>query len=180
MFPRPALAALLLAAACATPETALRDGQSPVPLVRQAIDAGLADAVFARAVAVLTRRGYDFVTCDLSRGAVRTERGEQDVPCMAVSCLSRQVVTVKLGWRSVRLAVVREVYDGALRAWVPARDPAAMSAVEREEAQILGDLLAADLEGARPAEAGEPAGPCAQAARCGPDQCSGMLHLAAK
>ena len=180
MDPRPAAAALLLASACAAPDAAFRPDRAPVPVVRQAIDAGQADAIFGRAVQLLEQHGYEFVTCDLARGALRTERVEKDAPCIATSCLARQVVTVKLGWRSVRLAVVREVFDGSYRSWMPADDPASLEGVAREEERLLRELLAADLEGARSAGPGEPSGPCQQAARCGPGQCSVMLNLVGK
>jgi hypothetical protein len=174
MTPRPVVAALLLASACSGSRAGLRPG--PAPPVRQAIDAGQADAVFGRAVRALERRGYDFLTCDLDRGAMRTARIEKDVPCGATSCLARQVVTVKLGWRAVRVAVVREVFDGGYRAWIPAADPTSLEDVLREEANLLRDLLAADLEGARPPGPGEPGGPCQRAGPCGPGQCSVMLQ----
>jgi hypothetical protein len=170
---RPLVAALVLASACSGTRGGLRSGQGP--LARQAIDPGQADAVFTRAVRALERRGYDFLTCDLDRGAMRTARIEKDVPCGETSCLARQVVTVKLGWRSVRLAVVREVFDGGYRAWIPAADPTSVEDVSREEEVLLRELLAADLEGARPPGPGAPGGPCQQAGPCGPGQCSVML-----
>lgn len=176
MAPRWTLLAPLLASACAAPAAPSRAGLSPAPPAREAFDAGQADAVFGRAVRALERRGYELVTCDLERGALRTDRVEFDAPCGATSCLARQVVTVKLGWRSVRLAVVRQVYDGGHHAWIPAEDPASLEAVALEEAVLLRQLLGADLEGARPAAPGEPPGPCRRAAPCGPGQCSVMLQ----
>jgi len=176
MWTRWAVLAPLLACACAAPSRLTRTGPAPVPLVRQAIDPGQADAVFGRAVRVLERRGYAFLLCDPERGAMDTERLEKDAPCGATSCLARQIVTVKLGWRSVRLAVVRQVFDGGFRAWIPAEDQVSRSAVAQEEEALLRDLLEADLEGARPAAAAEPGGPCQRAARCQAGQCSVALQ----
>jgi hypothetical protein len=174
------LPALLVATSCAPPSTLPPAGAAGLPVVRSALDAGQADAVFERAARVLRRRGYELVTCDLDRGVLRTERTELDAPCRVTTCLARQFVTVKLGWRSVRLAVVREVWDSAYRSWIPAEDPAALEAVGREEGALLRDLLAADLEGARASAVGVAGGVCRLAEPCGQGQCSTMVHLIAR
>jgi hypothetical protein len=171
---------LLLAASCAASASFPRAGPSPVPLVREAIPAGEAETVFDRALRALDRRGYELVTCDVGRGALRTERVEFNADCNASSCLTRQLVTVKLGWRSVRVAVVREVFDGGTRSWVRATDPASLAEVSRQEDALLRELMAADLEGARlpgPDEAGVS---CRRASSCGPGQCSVMLDQVGK
>lgn len=176
MIPRWLLPALLAATACAPPSRLQAAGAVQRPVVRAGVDPGQADAVFERAARVLRRRGYELVTCDLERGLLRTERAELDAPCFGTTCLARQFVTVKLGWRSVRLAVVREVFDAGPRGWTPATDRASVAAVDREEAALLQALLAADLEGARASDVGEDGGPCRQAASCGPGQCSTMVQ----
>jgi hypothetical protein len=182
MPPPPARAPLLLLAlawtACAAGPAAGPVGPQARP-ARQALDPGEADAVFGRAARTLERLGYDLVTCDLERGALRTERLEKDAPCRATSCLARQVVIVKLGWRSVRLSVSREVFDGGVRSFIPAEDGTSREAVAAEEDRLLREILAADLEGARAAP-GREGGPCRQALPCRAGQCSVMLDPAAR
>jgi hypothetical protein len=114
--------------------------------VRGPVAPGQADAVFGRAIEVLGERGYQFTECDDELSLLRTERAEQDAPCYGMTCLVRQKVVLKVGWRSLSLVVRREVFDSAVRSWVEAYDQASQLDVEREEREILREMASADLE----------------------------------
>jgi hypothetical protein len=168
---RPALVALVLAGAgCA--HSLPPPGPAPLPVVRQPIEMGTSGAVFARAAVVLRRRGYEIVTCDPALGFLRTSRGEADVPCWGMTCLARQWVAVKLGVHSVRIAVVREVFDSALRSWVRAVEPVAEAAVALEETELMQALLEADLEGGQRPSEEIVATLCGESPACDLGQCS--------
>jgi hypothetical protein len=141
---RPWLLTLAMAAAC-TPRVGIVGKVGAVPEARSAVLPGQADAVFARAVSALRARQYQFTECDDARSQLRTERTELDAGCFSSTCLARQVVTVKVGWRRVSLAVQREVWDAAGRSWIPATDAGSRADVEREERELVEELLHADL-----------------------------------
>ena len=51
-----------------------------------------------------------------------------------------------VGWRTVKLAIRREVWDASLRDWVLARDPASVSDVEREANALVRELKLSDFD----------------------------------
>jgi len=114
---------------------------------RGEIAPGQADVVFERAVEVLEAHGYLFTERDDQRSLLRTERAEQDAPCYGTTCLVRQTVAVKVGWRSLSMVVRRQVFDSGLRSWVDAQDPASQRDVEREERALLREMVTVDLDG---------------------------------
>jgi hypothetical protein len=168
-FPHLVLACLALG--CAPRALLVDHPVDPVPLAREQVRPGLSDVVWFRAIHLLTGRGYGLDACDEGRTALRTSRTELDAPCGATTCLARQYVTVKVGWRAVRLSVRREVWDPTYRDWVPLLDPRSVADAVRVERALLAELMAqADLWTAAPIRAAEDS-PCPRPAPCQPGQC---------
>jgi hypothetical protein len=95
--------------------TAGRNAGVPVARARFAPEEG--DAVFRRAVRAAARAGSRRHTCDADRRRIETARLELDAPCGPTTCLARETVEVALGYRTARVKVAREVYDGAAKTW---------------------------------------------------------------
>lgn len=112
------------------------------------------DAVFQRAVRVAALEGYRLSSCDADRRQIQTARYERDAPCGPTTCLARETLEVKLGYRMARVTVAREVYDGAVRTW---RSDDGAGSAETARA-LLGRIVSGT--GAIPA-----ANPCDAAAR---------------
>jgi len=119
MSRRAALAALPVALlACATSRIPPLAPEPPAaPPARAEFLPPDGEAVFQQAVRAMVRDGYPLKLCDAGRLRIRTSRVELDAPCGATTCLARQTVEVKLGYRVARVSVAREVYDGAERRW---------------------------------------------------------------
>jgi hypothetical protein len=171
------LALATLLGACAPRIALVPHPDDPVPLAREPVGEGLAEVVWARAVRLLTARGYQFDACDDGLSALRTARVEVEAPCGATTCLARQYVTIKVGWRAVRLAVRREVWDASWRDWVPLTDPRSQADVIRLERELLGELMsqANRWAGRPPWSVGQPR--CPQPWPCEPGQCD-LIGLA--
>lgn len=130
------LAALLLltcTAGCAQRLPATRS-----PGARASFEPSRGGAVLASAVSVLEEQGYAVESCDGDLAAVATTAIELDAPCGGTTCLARQVVRVKLGYRAARVTVRREVWDYTAKAWVEIRD----ADVRVVEDALLARLLA--------------------------------------
>lgn len=110
-------------------------------------------AVFEQAVRAVVRDGYAMRLCDARRLRVRTSPVELEAPCGATTCLARQSVEVKMGYRAAVVWVAREVYDGAERRWRP----------DREGSEGAARELVARIVGAP--RLAPPRNPCAPAAR---------------
>jgi len=108
--------------------------------VLQGFVPGNADVVFARAIHALEARHFELETCDADRGAIRTAVVEHDAACGTSTCLARETVTVKVGWRAVRVEVARVVFDGATRGWTEGGDDAVVRAALRD-AQALAETV---------------------------------------
>jgi hypothetical protein len=146
-----ALAALAVAlvAGCA-PRHALGRAPAasrPAPagvVARRAFAPGTADLVFARAVQALEARGHGLDTCDAGHSVAVTTVVELETPCGASTCLARQAVALKVGWRELRVEVRRSIFDGATRSWVDGGDAVAVAAA-RAEAEALARELTAEV-----------------------------------
>jgi hypothetical protein len=125
-----AIAPLVLIA-CAGPARLSAPG-----VARAGFESWRGDAVFARAVGSVSAAGYRIRTCDAQLGLLETGTVEFDAPCGGTTCLARQSVKVKLGFRAARVTVERAVYDGASRRWVP--DEAATD----EAHELVQDIIA--------------------------------------
>lgn len=126
------LAALALCA-CSTPRV------GTMPASRAPFTPSRADAVLLGAVRVLQERGHRIEACDNGVYALASGAVENDVPCYLGRCLGRQMATVKLGYRTVRVRLVRQVWDYTAKDWVTVRD----DGVEREEEALLREVLSA-------------------------------------
>jgi hypothetical protein len=175
------VALVALALGCTHPQPrSARRGHRPTAPTPPAVRAPFAprggDAIFANAVHLLSGDGYALKTCDPDLGALATERVELDVQCGTGSCLARQRVVVKLGYRMARVVVAREVWDFSLKEWVPVSDPALREALAVEGTELIGRILAVP-----PQRAGDPEGaadPCA-AGPCGRGGCIGLAPVPA-
>ena len=110
--------------------------------------------MFERAVQRLQQGGYEIVECDADRGSVATARRELEHACDGSTCLERESLAVLLGHRAAKVTVTREVFDSAVRGWVPAPQVAAESDAQR----IAGELVA--QQGAAKARSGRDRDPC--------------------
>jgi hypothetical protein len=122
------------------------------------------DAIFAHAVEVLSEGGYALAACDADLGALATGAVELDVPCWGGSCLARQRILVKLGYRRARVIVVRERWDWSLKEWAPLADPALEQDVVVEEKALLSQIMQVPpprMDAPRPDDPCQ-AGPCAR------------------
>jgi len=162
---------LLLLGACAPSATLVAPASAPRPVARERIRAGQADAVFSRAVRVLAAHGYELSRCDASLSLLETRRVETDATCDRMTCLARQIFTVKVGWRSVKLALRREVWDASVRGWVPPADDRSTKAIAREEADLVAELMAVDLGAAAASELRQGDDPCRVAIACADGRC---------
>lgn len=119
MPPRAAVAFLAAAPialiACAGPRGA--PPQVPRPAARAPFEPAAGDAVFEQALHAAALAGYRIRTCDADRWRFDTEPIEFDAPCGPTTCLARQSVEVKLGYRVARVTVERELLDGSYRTW---------------------------------------------------------------
>lgn len=158
------LLAVLTLASCTPAAVVVRPARRP-------IGAGHADAVFARAVHILDEHGYQLSRCDEDLGALETERLEVDATCGSTTCLSRQTVALKVGWRAVRLSVHREFWDASVRSWVPPEDSRSYGAIQLEETTLLAELGAADLESTSRTRAPAADDACRPFAPCPPASC---------
>jgi hypothetical protein len=168
---------LAIASGCA-PRLALVPGSAePVPQAREPFRSGLADSVWTQAVRVLEQQGYGFDACDDGHAALRTRAIELDAPCGESTCLARQFVTVKVGWRAVRLAVRREVWDPTWRGWRPVTDMASLLEMARLEQDLMDQLMEkAEARAWPPLQAGAT---CPAPAPCRPGQCD-LVMVAAR
>jgi hypothetical protein len=141
----------LVLLACAAPRTARGPGASTPARAR--FFPPEAPAVFEQAVRAAVLEGYRLNTCDADLRKIETSRVELDAPCGETTCLARQTVEVKLGYRVARVTVAREVYDGAERRWRLDGDGSA-EAARSLLARIVG-----------PARAEPRGNPCASAVR---------------
>ena len=164
---------LALAAGCAPRLVLIPGVEEPVPLAREPFRPGLSDSVWAKAVGVLDRHGYGFDACDEGASALRTRAVELDAPCGGTTCLARQFVTVKVGWRAVRLTVRREVWDPTWRGWRRATDMGSVMDVARLEQELMDELMARSDEWAYPPLSTSAA--CPAPAPCAPGQCDLVL-----
>jgi hypothetical protein len=123
----------------------------PPPAARGPFPTARADAVLVAAIDALRERGYEIDACDSGTYALTSGRIERDAPCYLGSCLARQTVTMKLGYKTARVRVAREVWDWSVKEWVAIRDPA----LEREETELLKLVLAAQ-EGVHADRWGDP------------------------
>ncbi|BDG05285.1 hypothetical protein [Anaeromyxobacter oryzae] len=134
------------------------------PAARAPFQPPRGDAIFANAVHVLADAGYAVDSCDADLGAVATERVELDVPCFGGTCLARDTVKVKLGYKMAKVIVVRELWDWSLKEWAPIQDEDLRDGVTEEETALLArimDVPRPTLNG--PERFGDPCrpGPCA-------------------
>lgn len=151
---RAAFAAVPLALlACASPRATTAPPTAAAARARFAPEDG--DLVFEQAVRAAALAGYRLRTCDPEERRFETEQIEFDAPCRASTCLARQFVEVKLGYRVARVTVERELYDGGYRAWQDEEARASEAAARALLARIFADLA--------PRRAA--ADPCAAAAR---------------
>ena len=157
---RPTLHALLAGSALA-----LAACSHAPPLARAArapFEPPRGDAIFAHAVQVLSEGGYGFAACDAELGAVATKPVELDVACRGGSCLARQRILVKLGYRRARVIVAREVWDWSLKEWAPLEDPALEQALVVDENALLSQIMHVPpprMDAPRPEDPCSP-GPC--------------------
>jgi len=178
MTSRSATLLLFLGAACST-RALVRPGAAPAGdtlVMRAPIRAGVADAVFDRALRVLQAQGYRLSRCDEGLSALETERLEFDATCGRTTCLSRQIVHLKVGWRAVRVDVRREFWDAAFKGWAAYGDRRSVEAIRREEADLLAELMKADFQS--PLRFWKPPGSpgaCAPIAPCGSGTCLSAL-----
>jgi len=177
MSSRSAILLLSLGAACSTRALVRPGAHGADPLVMRApIRAGGADAVFDRALRVLRSQGYRLSRCDDGFSALETERLEQDSTCGGTTCLSRQVVRVKVGWRAVRLDVRREFWDSACKGWAVYADPRSVDAIRRQEQELIAELMKADFQNPlRYSRAPGSPGPCAPVGPCAEGTCLSAL-----
>ena len=141
-------------------------------VVHQPITPGTSDAVFGRLVERLQERGYRVASCDAALGAVTTTTTELDAPCRTSTCLARDQVVVKAGWRSVSVSIRREVFDAGLKAWVPTAEPGSRQGVMKDAQALVASLQLADLGG--PQRAGPVVarpGACPDISVCPPGGC---------
>jgi hypothetical protein len=167
------LAALASLAACAhDPRVARRTPPAdPAQPARAEFDPDHFQAVFVSAVDALRRGGYTLPKCDAAFGAVVTGTIELDAACSSASCLTRQSTEIKLGHHAARVTVHREIWDSATRSWVSVSDPAAVDALQKEQAALLDRIIA--VSAAVQDGATRPADPCSIAvAHCDTGACA--------
>jgi hypothetical protein len=105
------------------------------------------DTVFERAARAVRARGWEILTCEPVSGAITTTRIEADAPCGVSTCLVRETMNVKLGYRRARVAVTREFWDQTVRAWRSPDDPTSIENIEREELTLLQEAIASPAQG---------------------------------
>jgi hypothetical protein len=113
----------------------------PVSPVSSPITQGSANDVVRAAVEVLRAEGLTLASCDSSR--VVSSRFERDVPCDGVSCLARESITVRVGYRQARVEVVRELWNPAMRSWDPELGSVAVADGVRRGQALLDRILGA-------------------------------------
>jgi hypothetical protein len=105
------------------------------------------DWIFERAARAVRARGWEIVACEPASGAIHTSRMEADAPCGSSTCLVRETMAVKLGYRRARVVMTREVWDQTIRSWRPPDDPASLANIEREELSLLEEAITSPAEG---------------------------------
>lgn len=104
---------------------------------RAEFDPAAFDLVFVKAMGALRARGFVIVACDPELGAIATAPAEGDAPCLGSTCLVRETVSVKLGYRRARVTVNRELWDATLRAWRVADDAVSAQGIARQERELI-------------------------------------------
>ena len=128
-------------------------------IARAPFDPGAFGDVFGRAVRTLRSEGYEFAECDAARGAIITRALELDVSCGRTTCLARQSYSILLGYRAARVTLSREIFDTAVRHWVPAAVEEAMPSAQVFVLEMVGprsgerDRTRPAADPCRPAEA---------------------------
>jgi hypothetical protein len=140
----------------------------PPRAARAPFQPGRFDAVFVSAVRAVRARGWKILSCDPDLGSFATAATESDAPCGASTCLARQRVAVKLGYRRARVTLIREVWDTTLRSWRVLDDPKSVATIDREERELLEETMRLETADGAPrlAEA------------CGPSVCDPGTCLA--
>lgn len=157
---------------------AARFEEAPPPLAaRASFQPGLGDAVLAHAVKVLADGGYEVGRCDGTLGALATERVELDVACPGGSCLARQTVEVKLGYRTAKVVVRRELWERSVGRWTEVEDAALREGLLSDEAVLAARIV--DLpQHQRAGRHARPADPCRALAACDIGVCASLAPVA--
>jgi hypothetical protein len=106
--------------------------------------------VCARPGPRLQEGGYQIVECDARRGSVTTARREREHACGKSTCLERESLAVLLGHRAAKVTVTRELFDAAVRGWVPAPRAAAETDADRIARELVAEPGARAAPGADP------------------------------
>lgn len=140
---RTALAAIaaapLVLGACSSPRSVMRHHDRLPPAARARFEPPQGELVFRNAIRAAARAGYRIATCDPDWRRIETKPIEFDAPCGSTTCLARQSIKVKLGYRQARVTVERELYDGAMRRWHPEDDSGREKAAREIVDQIVSD-----------------------------------------
>ncbi len=131
---------LLACASAPLPAPAPSAGPRVKP-AREALDPGWADAVRDHAFDILQARGYAVERGGDVLSAIQGGELELDAPCSDSSCLARETVEVRVGWRSIEISVRREVWDASIKAWIEPEDARALAAIEEEQRVLLDEVL---------------------------------------
>lgn len=149
---RPLAPALLLALlACAA--------EKPIRRPAHAAAARLDGAeVIRRATAALAGKGYRMGLADPERGVAITFPLELQAACGESTCLARQTVYLRVLEGRATLSVDREYWEPSAHRWEQPDDPAAVAALEADEASLLRELSGAAEVELRRSLASEPCG----------------------
>jgi hypothetical protein len=124
--------------------TALRRDRATsevVPPASASFEGGSAPSILRAAVAVLRADGLTFSACEPTRVATRT--AELDRPCSSGTCLARESVVVRVGYRVARVVVDREYWNPTTRSWAPERSEISTSDALLHEERLLARILGA-------------------------------------
>jgi hypothetical protein len=141
------LVAALAGAGCASPRRSLGSAAAERPHARAGARAEFEPPrfhdIFALAVDLVRRRGLEIAQCEAPRGSLATVPVELDAPCGGTTCLARENLRVKLGYRRARVTLTREVWDPTIRGWREQDDPSTVEELAREEREIVARMMEA-------------------------------------
>jgi len=142
-----ATAAALALAGCAGPAT-----QRPA---HGSFDARFRAEVWERTLTTVTSRGYELGFEDAALGVLVTKERESHAPCGETTCLSRDVVHLRLENGHLVVDVSRTLWDTTLRTWSPPSDARAIAAIEEDQVSLVREISDGSAE-LRPSRKGEP------------------------
>jgi hypothetical protein len=146
------------------------EAEAPL-VVHQPIAPGTSEVVFGRLVQRLQERGYRVAACDEAVGALTTTTTEVDADCRTTTCLARDQVMVKTGWRNVSVTIHRQVFDGGLRAWVDTAEQGARTGVLKDARALVASLQLLELTAPPKGLPAPRRAACPGLSACAPGQC---------